>query len=167
MPTSNLYLAPDLLALVQGTGAKTVLDVGPGHGKYGILLREYAQVETVDAVEAWEPYVDAFGLWGIYRTVFIADVCDLPMEALAAYDCVFMGDVLEHIPRDKAIPLLERIPGWVVICTPADFFPQPHEVPTEWHVSHWTQGDFPGADLVIEKLGGLMVRLRPKAVIGG
>jgi hydrogenase maturation factor len=169
MPTSNLHLAADLCWLVERTGARTVLDVGPGHGKYGVLLREYAHVATVDAVEMWDPYVAAFGLEGIYRTVHRGDVCNLPQDVLGAYDCVFLGDVIEHIDKARATDLLDRIPGWVVICTPVEYFAQPHEVPTEHHISHWTWDDFTGrADVehVAEKLGGLLVRLRPKGRAG-
>jgi 2-polyprenyl-3-methyl-5-hydroxy-6-metoxy-1,4-benzoquinol methylase len=170
MPTSNLHLAADLCWLVERTGARTVLDVGPGHGKYGVLLKEYSAVERVDAVEMWEPYIDAFGLEGIYGTVHRGDVCDLPDEVLAVYDCVFMGDVIEHIDKGRANALLDRIPGWVVICTPSTFFAQPHEVPTEHHVSHWVPDDFwarPELDEVSERMGGLLVRLKPKVALHG
>jgi hypothetical protein len=165
MPTSNLHLAADLCYMVEATGAQKVLDVGPGHGKYGVLLREYAHVELVDAVEMWEPYIDDFGLEGIYRQVHRGDVCNLPDEVLASYHCVFLGDVIEHIDKDRANALLDRIPGWVVICTPVEYFPQPHEVPTEHHISHWTTGDFIARselDTVGERMGGLLVRLKPK-----
>lgn len=165
MPTSSLFLAPDILALVQGTGAQRVLEVGPGYGKYGVLLREYAAVERVDAIEKWGPYITAFNLAGIYHQVYEGDACDLPTELLASYHCVLMGDVIEHMEKAAATALLDRISGWVVICTPVDFFAQPHEVPTEHHVSHWTADEFatrPDADQVQERMGGLMVRLRPK-----
>ncbi len=165
MPTSNLFLAADLCSLVETTGAQRVLDVGPGYGKYGVLLREYAHVRTVDAVEAWEPYITSFGLRGIYSQVYSGDVCDLSDEVLGLYDCVFMGDVIEHIQKDRALRLLDRIPGWVVVCTPMEFFPQPHEVPTEHHVSHWTHDDVernPRLDHVRFQLGGVLFRLRPK-----
>jgi len=165
MPTSNLLLAAELCHMVERTGAHKVLDVGPGHGKYGVLLREYAGVELVDAVEMWEPYVEAFGLEGIYGTVYHGDVCNLPDVVLAAYDCVFLGDVIEHIPKRRALTLLDRIPGWVVICTPVEFYPQPHEVPTEHHVSHWTAEEFTAMARCNEhrvNLGGHLVRLRPQ-----
>lgn len=165
MPTSNLYLAGDILSLVETAGAKSVLDVGPGHGKYGVLLREYAHVERVDAVEAWAPYIEAFGLDGIYGQVYAADVCDLATEVLAQYDLVLLVDVIEHIHKDPALALLERIPGWVVVCTPMEFFPQPHEVPTEHHVSHWTMDDIernPRLEHRRFQQGGLLFRLSPK-----
>lgn len=169
MPTSSLFVAPDILAMVEGTGAQRVLDVGPGYGKYGVLLREYAHVERVDAIEKWEPYIGAFGLRGIYTMVYQGDACDLPAEMLAWYHCVLLGDVIEHMEKDAATAFLDRIPGWVVICTPVDFFPQPHEVPTEHHVSHWTSSEFagrPDADQVMERAGGIIARLRPKDVAG-
>lgn len=165
MPTSNLHLAAELCYMVERTGAHKVLDVGPGHGKYGVLLREYAHVELVDAVEMWEPYVAEFGLEGIYNHVFRGDACNLPDAVLAAYDCVFLGDVIEHIDKERALALLERIPGWVVICTPVDYYAQPHEVPTEHHVSHWTTEDWQAMPRLNQhqiNMGGHLVRLRPQ-----
>ncbi len=165
MPTSNLYLTPEVLSLVQTTGAHTVLEVGPGHGKYGVLCREYAAVEHIDAVEAWEPYISDFGLEGIYRRVYKGDACQLPDRVLATYDCVLMVDVIEHIAKDAALVLLDRIPGWVVVCTPQDFFLQPHEVPTEHHISHWQVADVehnPRLEHWRYQMGGFLFRLRPK-----
>lgn len=160
MPTSNLHIAPMVLQLVRDTGAQTVLDVGPGWGKFGVLLREYAGVEHVDAVEKWAPYVKAHGLKGIYRAVVVGDVCDLPDEILAGYDVVLMSEVLEHIDRDAATELLNRIPGHVVLSTPVRWHQQAHEVPTEVHRSLWSAEDFRArADVVHENLGELIVRL--------
>jgi SAM-dependent methyltransferase len=168
MPTSNLWLAPTVLWWVQQTAARRVLDFGPGHGKYGVLLKEYAGVSVVDAVEMWEPYVDAFNLKGIYDGVFIGNGLTLPDETLAYYDCVLMGDVIEHLHKPEALAFIDRFPGWVVICTPIEWMQQTHEVPTEVHVSLWTVHDFPAGWVetwTVER-GGLLVRIKPKALRG-
>lgn len=60
MPTSNLELAPRIVRLVETADPhRSILDVGPGYGKYGILLREYLnrKPERLDAIEVEPSYV--------------------------------------------------------------------------------------------------------------
>lgn len=141
-----------------------MLDVGPGHGKAGILLREYAGVERVDAVEAWPAYRTP-RLHALYDTVFACDVLDLPPLALRGYELVLMVEVLEHLEKADGLALIDRIPGWIVICTPAAFFqnPEADAIPPERHRSLWSATDF-GDRLEHDasQLGGVLVRLRPK-----
>lgn len=153
VPTSLLDLAPTVLNMVHRSPARTLLDVGPGFGKYGLLLREYLGVHRfrrLDAVEAEERYIDGFPwLAELYDTLYLGDVAgaawreyepgsgdlgeppwvkggvvDAPMR-LAEYDLVLMGDVLEHIDEAAAQRLLERIPGRVLVNTPVAFFQNP------------------------------------------
>ena len=82
----------------------TVLDVGACWGKYRHLLPHYP---AMDACEAWEPYVEAEDLRALYRHVFLADICELVTSPdWHGYDLVIMGDVLEHIRRDRAQAML-------------------------------------------------------------
>lgn len=175
MPSSNLALAPDVLAMIDQVPHRWILDVGPGHGKYAVLCREYLRTPPleIDAVEAWEPYVEAHALRRLYRTVLVADVADLDADELAPFDLVLMVDVLEHLHISEGTDLLERIPGRVVICTPVEFFqnPEADEIPPECHRSLWMEPDFVevarrrGCDLEVcyQNLGGWLVRFGPKA----
>jgi 2-polyprenyl-3-methyl-5-hydroxy-6-metoxy-1,4-benzoquinol methylase len=165
MPSSNLSLAPRLVHLVHTTQPhRSVLDVGPGHGKYAVLLREYTEgIERLDAVEAWEPYIEAFNLRALYDHVKRDDVCNLSDAVLGAYDVVLMVDVLEHLEHDAGEALLRRIPGAVVICTPSQFFqnPEHEDIPPEAHRSLWTVKEFRalGADVAHVEQGGVIARL--------
>lgn len=170
MPTSNLHLAPEVVHLVHEVPHATVLDVGPGWGKYERLLREYLNEKPVrvDAVEAWEPYVDAHGLRARYDHVHVGDVCALPTKVLAPYDVVLMVDVLEHLAVSAGLSLLARIPGRVVICTPVEFFDNGPGLPwTETHRSHWTEREWCAVGMVRpievrrQSMGGWLVRLGP------
>lgn len=171
MPTSLLDQVGYVVNLVEQIPAaerRTVLEVGPGCGTYGVLLRGYLNdpPDRIDAVEVWRPYVDRFNLRGIYGRVWRADVTDAVWrdlggttgvlrageggnfsgpKLLAEYDVVVMGDVIEHIEKPAALDLLDRIPGRVVICTPVDDVPcsgEGYENPAEAHVSHWTMRDW-------------------------
>lgn len=167
MPTSALVMADPVVTLIAAAHPENVLDVGPGYGKYGPIIREYCDpTPAVDAVEAWQPYIDDHGLAGIYRHVFATDVLLLDDVHLAAYDLVFLGDVIEHLAKDDALNLIDRIPGHIVINTPEHFFHNGDNLPwTETHRSHWVQGDFTGTGRVASYRvlhGGQLVLLHPR-----
>jgi autotransporter strand-loop-strand O-heptosyltransferase len=82
------------------TGTR-ILDVGPGQGTYSDLLRNLGY--RMDAVEIWAPYVDQFSLRAKYDNVYVGDILKFDVRP---YDFVILGDVLEHIPTDKAQELL-------------------------------------------------------------
>lgn len=168
MPTGNLLVAERAVTFAGTieTPPQTVLDVGCGYGKYGVLLREYLESHpVVDGVEAWEPYIKDHKLKGIYRRVYLQDVTEMETETLNNYDLVMMGDVIEHIEKDAALDLLKRISGWVIICTPFDHFHTDEGLPpTEAHVSHWTEQDFIDTgrlDRYEVSYGSHIVRLSP------
>ena len=176
MPTSSLDVWPRLLHLCWQVNPRRILDVGPGHGKAGILLREYigtvargtGPIERVDAIEAEPRYPAAFPwLRAVYDDLHHGDIVAQGKAMLSFYDLVLFADSLEHIDKADALALLDRIPGRVVLSTPVEFF-QKHEAdewPTEAHRSHWHARDFPGRVEHVEELhGALLVRLAPREV---
>ena len=168
MPTSSLAVAPAVLWSVAEVEPASVLDVGAGWGKYAVLLREYLNVKPsrIDAVEAHAPYVDAHRLRVLYDDVIVGDVVDVADERLAVYDVVLMVDVIEHIDKARAVDLLDRIPGRVVISTPVEWFDTGPGLPsTEAHVSHWAVDDFVATgrlEAYSEVERGHIVRLAPR-----
>lgn len=175
MPTSSPVVITEVVNLVAQTEHRSVLDVGPGYGKYGLLLREYLndKPQRLDAIEAHRPYVEQFHwLHSIYDDVMVADVLDQDSTFFDLYDLVLMADVLEHLPRDAAIELLYRIPGRVVISTPHDFFHNGDGLPdTEAHVSHWPQAEIESVCATMGRgvevaytnaVGAVLVRLAPR-----
>lgn len=87
-----------------------VLDVGAGFGKYRILLRAYPHV---DGCEVWQPTIDQERLRELYRDVVVGDVYDVVTadDWDDRYDLVIMGDVLEHLPIDRARVVVDRVLG--------------------------------------------------------
>ena len=79
----------------------TCLDVGACDGKWSTLLSHQL---VMDAVEIWEPNIIEWNLKGKYRNVYNADVADLEYEW---YDLILFGDVIEHMPVDRAQAVLE------------------------------------------------------------
>ena len=99
MPTSRLAVWETLLWYIHEVPHLTVLDVGPGHGKAAVLLREYLNEppEFIDAIELHPPYVEAFGLRHLYDHVIVGDARELTDRQLAIYDVVVMADVIEQV----------------------------------------------------------------------
>lgn len=101
-----------------------ILDVGAGFGKYRLLLPEYP---AMDAIEIWEPYIEEEQLRELYRTVYTGDICEFAMALVggsAVYDLAILGDVLEHIRREKAkalIQVLTSICGDVLVVVPYEY----------------------------------------------
>ena len=93
------------------------------------------------AVEAWEPYVDEFGLRDLYDEVIVTDARRLNWPIFQV-DLVIAGDVLEHMPRDDAKALLKRIrqgAANLIVSIPVLHLPQGavNGNPYEQHVDHW------------------------------
>jgi len=122
------YSDPDNKATVEGWLAEiapvSVLDVGPGAGAYGQMCRRIPSLETLDAVEAWEPYVAQFDLTAVYDEVFIGDVRD---HDKFDYGVVIFGDILEHMSADNALAVYWRALNqaeWVIFSIPIIHLPQ-------------------------------------------
>lgn len=81
-----------------------VLDIGPWDGRWNFYLGRY--FSNMDAVEAFEPYIEQFDLKSKYKNVFLSDVNDFDFDY---YDIIMMGDVLEHIEVEKAQALIKRL----------------------------------------------------------
>lgn len=167
MPTSKLELTPVIVNMAWEVAPTTILDVGPGYGKMGLLCREYLEKPLViDAVEMEPRYVTE-RLTAIYDHVNVKDVTQLRPELLAQYDLVLLIDVIEHLEKPDGLRLLESITGNVIVSTPRDFFQNPEceEYPSECHRSHWTLDDFGGRidrDESSEVHGITLVRLHAR-----
>lgn len=95
------YGKPEVCAWIRAhfPPESTILDVGACDGKWRYLLKEY---ENMDAIDAFKPNTDRLRLlW--YRNVFLGDVMDFRFER---YDLILLGDVLEHLTVPDAQALL-------------------------------------------------------------
>ena len=83
----------------------TILDVGPGAGKYGKMFQNKY---FIDGCEIFNPYIFQYGLENIYRKVYNEDICTFSFPR-ATYDLVILGDILEHIEVAPAQALVKRL----------------------------------------------------------
>lgn len=156
--------------------AEHVLDIGPGRGTYGCILRNFLEPPlTIDAVEA-EPRYITERLVTLYDEVTPGDIRTKPESFFTPYDTVLLLDVIEHMTKLEGLELLMRISGHVIITTPANFFQNPEadsddHYETERHQSLWTVEDFAEtgrlhADWSDRLPGGILVLLGPRTLHG-
>jgi phospholipid N-methyltransferase len=136
---------------------KTILDVGAGLGTYSLLLKEKGiSVKKLDAIEAWDPYITEYDLNSKYDNVFKVDARNWEDWD---YDLVIFGDILEHMSKEDALSLWEKVSKQAkhaLISIPIIYAPQGHAHgnPYEEHVKDdWTSEEVlqSFSDIVIHK----------------
>jgi len=172
MPSSSLLVAPTVLHLINQVhepGGK-ILDIGPGHGKYATLIREYIDpTAQIMGLEMWDPYIHDFRLTHLYDPVVHGDARIQTAQFYRQFDVVLMADVIEHMTIDEGMALIDKIAGWIIISTPRDFFHNPASCPPpEKHVSHWNAQSFRKMSrfdyldpVMLKDVAGIVVRLKP------
>lgn len=142
MPSSFVDSVPPIMKLIIDHNPSSVLDVGPGWGKYGLMCREYlSELKTLDAVEV--PPGRMAMQDHIYDQVIIADVLTRPSDW--KYDLIMIIDVIEHMDKVEGQALVGEMlsaGASVLISTPKVFIEQHDEHnPYETHVSLWDWTD--------------------------
>src|SRR5215211_2061606 len=96
----------------------SVLDVGSGFGKYGVLCREYLELwdgreeykflRRIDGVEVFENYITPLHKY-IYNNMYTENIINLVNNLDYSYDLVLLIDVLEHFSKEEGILLLNNL----------------------------------------------------------
>jgi hypothetical protein len=134
----------------------SILDIGTGFGKYGVLCREYLELwdgrhdysqflRRIDGVEVFGDYITPLHKF-VYNNIYINDIMEVLDKIESRYDLVLLIDVLEHFDKHQGENLLHKIlrkNGGVLISTPKkpssqkDAFNNIYET----HRSKWTKSD--------------------------
>ena len=138
-----------VLAWVRDLELIKVLDIGAGSGTYRKMFIKNKVPNTAHwtAIEAWEQYVKDFKLADLYNTVINQDVRQVDFESIGAVDLTFMGDVLEHVTKQQAMDIVDRVMAiskYAVISIPIVHWPQHdlHGNPFEVHVKDdWSDSE--------------------------
>lgn len=96
----------------------SILDIGVGFGKYGVLLRERYDVRfkrckhsqwdiRIDGSEIYDDYLLPH-IQYIYDRIYLGDICNT-INGMHSYDVILMLEVLEHISKEKGIELIRSI----------------------------------------------------------
>jgi len=154
VPSSSPYQLNEIAELIMLTQARSVLDVGIGFGKYGFLAREYLELwdgrnrygdwqRRIDGIEVFPGYVGPLQR-AIYDEIHVGDALEILPSLDHRYDLVLLIDVLEHVPEERGVALLDaarRVGRNLVVSTPRDIghqgevFDNPHET----HHFQWTK----------------------------
>jgi 2-polyprenyl-3-methyl-5-hydroxy-6-metoxy-1,4-benzoquinol methylase len=126
MPSSQLNQIPTIIEAVIELKPTTILDVGMGCGKYGLLCREYLEYWKglkckIDGIEGCSEYITDIQM-SIYDNV----ICKEALEALGTidsekYDLVLAVDIVEHFDKEKGKQFLSelfRVGKNIIISTP-------------------------------------------------
>jgi SAM-dependent methyltransferase len=143
MPTSEHWQIPRVCDVLVAEQPRSVLDVGAGYGKYGLLAREFGGATRVDAIDANPPK------FAVYDHVYLGDLRAidtlLPADA-PRYDLAMFIDVIEHLEKADARAFLAKLTNRakrVLITTPWGFRRQEIPgMPWETHRSGWYPWEF-------------------------
>ena len=165
MPGSHSQQLNEIVEIMVLLKPKSILDVGVGFGKYGVLAREYLDLwagaqkncddyrqwqTKVDGIEACQNYLTPLHSF-IYNQIQIGNACNImPSIKNLSYDLILLIDVLEHLNYKNGRELLNqlrRIGRNVLISTPKIMGDQGALYGNEFerHIHQWQETDF--ADL--------------------
>lgn len=152
MPTSHTFQLNEIMELVIMSEPLSILDVGCGAGKYGVLCHERLNLwytdnyknrkVIIDAIEAFSAYLTPIHNY-IYNQIFIAPA-DIAIDLTdKKYDLILLIDVLEHFEKEKGREFLRKLLQKgknVIISTPKAPGEQGEEFGNsfERHLSGWT-----------------------------
>lgn len=149
MPTSWDIFDEDSRAIIKAITPKMVLDVGPGMGKYGKMVREanLGGICTIVAYEAEQSYIKAFSLKSIYNDVFWAEANQIMrLEANRRWDLCIFGDVLEHMPKSEGLDLIHFLlyrARFILMTVPLQYLQEDvGGVERERHISSWHPDEY-------------------------
>lgn len=181
MPTSWYHMIPRILGRVLIEQPRTILDVGTGFGKYGVLLRETLDVagKRYDR-DDWQMRIDGIEVFAGYRNPIHSyvydhvyyDTVENVLPSLGTYDVILLIDVLEHFEKDEGRKLLRALLAHtgkaLIVSTPVTPAEQGAYLGNayETHRSRWTVADFAAfqSEFVLADVGDekcLLVKIYP------
>lgn len=125
----NIYtkIFPDYLVELKRAvgGCKDILDLGCGKSS---LLKFFPADIRKEGVELYGPYLEESRSLGIHNRYHQMDILEAGDHfAEDSFECVYAGDVIEHLEKDdghKLIEAMEKIASKrVIIYTPNGFLP--------------------------------------------
>ena len=145
----------------------TVTDVGPGEGTYAKLFRPQHHGVWWTGIEIHKPYIAKYRLKSTktkprYDELHVLDAREAP-DHLYHRDLVICGDVLEHMPREDAVTLLQRIEqagAWHILVSVPIVESEQGPVGGNEHEAHVHQWDPDDMDRVLANLGGAVDSMR-------
>ena len=157
MPFSDADGKNEIRRWIKDLNPRFVLDIGPGSGVYGEMVRDVANPNQFYAIEVYAPYISTFNLERFYDEVIVSDVRHVDSELISNFDVVIIGDVIEHMHWHEAREVLTKLfmrNRNVIISFPVLHLPQESWDGNtfEKHVDHWSVSDMDGFLADVEDL---------------
>ena len=159
MPTSHFHQLNEITELIKHTSPGSLLDVGVGFGKFGLLAREYLDVwnerlekkdwkARIEGVEVFPQYLTPVH-HHVYDAIHVGNALDVLPKLHPGYDLVLLIDVLEHFTKpdgDRILGECQRISRNTLISTPKDIGHQEasHGNAHEEHLFQWEREHLEG-----------------------
>jgi len=105
---SNPMQISFVLDLILQLHSDSVLDIGCGGGKYGLLIREKSPTARIDAIEGFAPYVTDVHRT-IYDNVYVTNAIDAVPKLDQLYNLAIMIDMFEHLTPEDGRALLDEL----------------------------------------------------------
>jgi hypothetical protein len=150
MPIGSFTVIPHVARQLVAQRPGSVLDLGIGSGFYGAVVRQWVDQGVrpwstfLVGVEGWADYRNP--LWDLYNVVVIDTIFAYFKRFQDLFDCVILGDVLEHFDLSEGFDLLSQAQarvargGTLIVATPAVFCEQSavYGNELERHRSSWS-----------------------------
>lgn len=118
MPSSQYYHISKIMEMIISVDPKSVLDMGSGFGKFGVLCREYLELwdgrqkyefnRRIDCVEVFQKYISPLYEY-VYDNVYNNNILEVAPKLDVKYDLILLIDVLEHFEKDDGVNLLKTL----------------------------------------------------------
>jgi|UPI0004B9BC24 hypothetical protein len=170
MGTSNWQNISYCVELIRRVAPSSVLDVGVGFGRWGMICREFLDVwqgrvfreqwtTTIEGIEVFERSIDDYHDF-FYNRIYRTEAYDflVTQKEQRKYDLIILGDVLEHFTKRRGDELLRsclEISRYVLLNIPiGQDWPQGSEYGNEYetHRSDWNEADFQKYPVVEKKM---------------
>jgi len=140
---------------VKGLEKLRVLNVGVGSGESGLARQlPFLPFFRLDLLDVYQPYLDKAITrdWAAKHVNFIHG--DIRNVDISIYDVVLMFDVLEHLPKDDSLAVIEKIKCQQIIFIPLEehFRENIFEAASQDHLSLWEESDFTKLGYATERL---------------
>lgn len=157
MPSSDPRVLESVCRQIIIENPKTVLDIGVGFGKWGMLAREYTDIWNYRFYkEEWTTRVYGIEIhdryrnqnWENYNQIAIGDAAEIltdnPWDN-SSFDLVMMIDVLEHFEKERGKKLIRDVMGITnkfIVSYANSEQKDVRDNKHEDHVSKWEDEDF-------------------------
>lgn len=163
MPSSHTYQINEIMELVILTDPKSILDVGVGFGKYGVLCYERLNLwytddyknkrVIIDGIEGFPGYITPIHNY-TYDNIYLDEVFQAFKNLKCKYDLILLIDVLEHFKKDKGRELIFKCLAHgknLIVSTPHMSGEQGNAFGNELEIHHsqWYSSDFNEFNAVI------------------